>query len=370
MLHQFLLAEREEILALCARKVLDTSDRKLSSAEMEEGLPLFYDELIAALNRVEQDAAAEEMEDAAFTHISRDSAAHHGEESLKLGYTVSQVVHGYGSICQGITEYAQKKDSPITVREFRCLNLCLDIAIAESVTAYDRVQRETIDREEVQRLGFLAHELRNALQNAAMSFHVIKNGTVGVGGNTSRVLDQSIERMRDIIDRSLTEVRLRSFPTVERQRDRVLQLVSEVEAAASADAAAKLIQFSIDVAPDLEIFADHHFMVSALGNLVQNAIKFTKLGSTIWIRAREADGRIVIEIEDECGGLSTDKIEELFQPYSQSGLDRTGLGLGLAICRQAVALNEGTLTARDVPGKGCIFSIDLPRAEDLLASAV
>jgi hypothetical protein len=150
----------------------------------------------------------------------------------------------------------------------------------------------------------------------------------------------------------------------------MLQLVSEVEAAASADASAKFIQFSIDVAPDLEIFADHHFMVSALGNLVQNAIKFTKLGSTIWIRAREAGQRVVIEIEDECGGLATDKIEELFQPFSQKDLDRTGIGLGLAICQQAVSLNGGILSARDVPGHGCVFSIDLPRAEEFQVSAV
>jgi hypothetical protein len=181
MLHQFLSAEREEILALCARKVMNTSDRKLSSTEMEEGLPLFYDELIAALKLIEQETTPEGNEAHGSNSISRNSAAQHGEESLKLGYTVSQVVHGYGSICQGITEYAQQKEEPITVREFQCLNLCLDIAIAESVTAYDRVQRETLDREEVQRLGFLAHELRNALQNAAMSFHVIKTGTVGVG---------------------------------------------------------------------------------------------------------------------------------------------------------------------------------------------
>jgi signal transduction histidine kinase len=370
MLHQFLMEERKEILALCAEKVLKSSDQKSSNAELEEGLPLFYDGLIQVLKRAEQETSESEKDTLAREHIGRGIAIHHGEEAQKLGYTLSQVIHGYGCICQGITEYAENNDQPITAREFSFLNLCLDNVIAEAVTAYDRVQRETTESEEVARLGFLVHELRNALSNAIMSFSVIKEGTVGVGGNTSRIVDRAHTRMRDLIDRSLTEVRLRSHPTVEPQRGSLLQLVSEVEAAASGDARAKLVEFSIEVPPTLEIYADHHLLVSALGNLVQNAIKFTQLGSTIWIRASEVGSRVVIEIEDQCGGLSTDKIEELFQLFTQRDADRSGVGLGLAICRRAVSLNGGVLSARDVPGQGCIFAIDLPRAEEVEVSSV
>lgn len=315
MLHEFLLTERKEILALCAHKVSNIADPKLSSERMEAGLPLFYDGLIDVLRRAEQETIEGGKEANVLEHIGRYSAVQHGEESLKLGYTLSQVVHGYGSICQAITEYTQRKGKTITAQEFSYLNLCLDVGIAEAVTAYDRAHQEIADRDELQRLGFLAHELRNALGIAMMSFMLIKNGTVGAAGQTSQVVDNAHRRMRDIIDRSLTDVRLRSSPTVERQILSLLQLVSEVEAAATPEAGAKLLQFSIDVPPDLRIFADHHLMVSALGNLVQNAVKYTKLGSTIRIRAREGEGRIVIEIEDQCGGLPTGEVEELFHPF-------------------------------------------------------
>jgi hypothetical protein len=365
MLHEFLLTEREAIIALCARKFFDTTDPKLSSGKMEEGLSLFYDDLTEVLKKNSQDIFTEDLESNIPETTAGNAAARHGEIALKLGYTVSQVVHGYGSICQGITEYAQQKDQPITVQEFKNMNLCLDIAIAESLTEYARIQRETSDSEEIERLGFLAHEMRNALTTAVMSFFVIKNGSVGVGGKTSRVLENAHERMRDLIDRSLTEVRLRSSPAVVREKSLVLQLVSEVEASVSGEASARSVRFSIEVAPNLEVLADHHLLVSALGNLVQNAIKFTKPGSTVGIRAREAGDRVVIEIEDQCGGLSTDKMDELFKPFTQMDSDRSGVGLGLAICRQAVALNEGILSARDVPGKGCVFTMDLPRAGDL-----
>ena len=100
----------------------------------------------------------------------------------------------------------------------------------------------------------------------------------------------------------------------------------------------------------------------ALSNLVQNAIKFTKADGNVWIRGRNVTGRVLIEVEDECGGLPPGKVEELFLPFSQKGTDRTGVGLGLSISKHAISLNDGQVSARDLPRKGCIFTIDLPRA--------
>jgi len=80
------------------------------------------------------------------------------------------------------------------------------------------------------------------------------------------------------------------------------------------------------------------------------------------VRAKAVDDRILIEVEDECGGLPEGKIEELFQPFSQKSADRSGVGLGLSISKRAIALNKGSLSATDLPGKGCIFTINLPRA--------
>jgi len=63
----------------------------------------------------------------------------------------------------------------------------------------------------------------------------------------------------------------------------------------------------------------------------------------------------------------------MFMPFTQGSSDRSGLGLGLSICRRSVEANNGVLRVRDVPGRGCIFTIDLPRralpepAEALLA---
>jgi signal transduction histidine kinase len=71
--------------------------------------------------------------------------------------------------------------------------------------------------------------------------------------------------------------------------------------------------------------------------------------------------RILIDVKDHCGGLPPGNAERMFLPFTQNGEDRTGLGLGLSIARRSVEANNGTLSVRDVPGTGCVFTISLPR---------
>ena len=365
MLHEFLLAQRDEILALCSNKILTLAGSRSSSEEMEKGLPVFYDELIEVL-RADLDESASARNNA-IESVHRASAERRGKESLKLGYSISQVVHGYGALCQAITEYvAESSNQTASPREFNRLNFCLDIAIAEAVTEFNRGQRENAERDEVQRLGFLAHELRNALTSATLGYQLIITGKVGVNGSTSQIVVDAHRRMRDIIDRSLVEVRLRNEPTGQYQRCRVIHLFSEVEATTSFEASAKSISVRVEAVPELEILIDRHLIISALSNLVQNAIKFTKPGGIVWIRSKAVGGRVLLEIEDQCGGLPPGEAEELFQPFSQMGTDKSGLGIGLTISRRAVSLNNGILSVRDVPHQGCVFSIDLPLASSPL----
>ncbi len=70
---------------------------------------------------------------------------------------------------------------------------------------------------------------------------------------------------------------------------------------------------------------------------------------------------IVVEVEDECGGLAANAETELFKPFEQQNENREGLGLGLTIARRAIVLNHGTIKVQNLPGKGCIFKITLPQ---------
>jgi signal transduction histidine kinase len=115
------------------------------------------------------------------------------------------------------------------------------------------------------------------------------------------------------------------------------------------------------VDPALAVDADRESLISAVGNLLQNAFKFTRQHSEVSLSAYAAADRILIDVEDSCGGLPPGDFGRMFLPFTQGSADRSGLGLGLSICRRSVEANNGVLRVRDVPGTGCIFTIDLPR---------
>ena len=125
--------------------------------EVETGIPLFMDQLSETL-RLEATGTP-------FSPAAMDATAEkHGRDLLERGFTVSQVVHDYGDVCQAITEMAIEGSSDISAAEFHTLNHCLDDAIAAAVTAYGRLKEEATAHLEVERMGRLAHELRNRLQ--------------------------------------------------------------------------------------------------------------------------------------------------------------------------------------------------------------
>jgi signal transduction histidine kinase len=113
---------------------------------------------------------------------------------------------------------------------------------------------------------------------------------------------------------------------------------------------------------DVVIVVDRQIVHAALANLVQNAFKYTRPGSHISLRAHAAGDRVFIDVEDECGGLPTGEPKRLFRPFERRRADRSGLGLGLTISRRGVEANGGSIGVRDLPGKGCVFSIELPMA--------
>jgi signal transduction histidine kinase len=355
MLSDFLSRNRKRILALSQRKVTALAGLAHDPEGWSQGLPEVYDRLIPALQHVAKYGTQSPGESDETAAILR------GEKMLRLGLTVSQVVHGYGAICQAITETAQDQGFAISDKEFNVVNRVLDIAIAEAVTAYERLHSGIAAKAEVQRLGGMAHELRNTLTSVTLAHMMIRDGMVGVRGETNAVLEKGLRRMRDIIDRSMEEVRLHSEPLPDPHRLRLLDLVDEVGVTAIHEGQSRGIKFLIRVAPTIVLDVDPQHLVSAVSNLVQNAIKFTKPGSTVQLRAQESDEKVTIEVEDECGGLPPGRIEELFKPFTQGGADRSGVGLGLTISRRAIELNGGSLSARDLPGKGCVFTIILPK---------
>ncbi len=111
----------------------------------------------------------------------------------------------------------------------------------------------------------------------------------------------------------------------------------------------------------MAIEGDRQVLAAVIQNILQNAFKFTKAGTTVTLRVVADAERVTLEIQDECGGLPAGDVDELFRPFEQRSANRTGLGLGLAFSRWATEANHGRLYTRNSPGVGCVFIVDLPR---------
>jgi len=352
MLHTFLTANRDRIIAKTRDKVVLRSAPRPSDGEITHGVPVFLDQVISRLG-----ASAEGSP----FHMS-SSASLHGRELLEAGFTIGQVVHDYGDICQAITELADEEHLHIEAEEFRALNLCLDIATAEAVTEYTRQREQRIVGDGRERLGFLTHELRNLLNTATLAFDAVRTGTVGIAGSTGTMLGNSLASMRDLITRSLAEMRLEAGPPVDLSIS-VAQLLEEIEIAALLQVKARDIQLVFSASEtDLNVDGDLQIAASILTNLIQNACKFTRVHGHVTVQVRASNDRVYFDVEDECGGLPPGAPEELFRTFTQRGSDRSGLGLGLPISLKGARAMKGDITVRDLPGHGCVFTLEMRRS--------
>jgi K+-sensing histidine kinase KdpD len=196
-----------------------------------------------------------------------------------------------------------------------------------------------------------------------LAVKAIKRGNVGISGSTGAVLDRSLKGLENLCARVLVDVRLRAGIPQRRERVLVSELIEETQVSAAIEADVRHLEFIVpDVEPGLVIDVDRQILEGTVANLLQNAFKFTKSHGRVSLKAFSSSDRILIEIEDECGGLPAGDAKDLFQLFEQRNADRSGLGLGLDISRRGVEANGGSLHVRNLPGTGCVFTIDLPKS--------
>ena len=355
LLHEFIAAHREEIIRRCRAKVATRTMPPPTEAEMDFGVPLFLDQLVDALR----------LGLSSSPQIER-TAGRHGHELLLKGFTVSQVVQDYGDVCQTVTGLAVELDAPISTDDFRTLNRCLDDAIAGAVTEFGLGRNQsTLDGESArgnERLGFLAHQVQALTNTAIVAFEVLKTGRVGHTGSTAAVVDGCLMGIRGLLGRSLAEIRL-PHHVQNRAPFLVAGFIEELAAAATVEASVKGLALTVLPLEDgVVIDGDRQVLAGVVRDLLQNAFKFTRPSTTVTLRVGATAERVLIEILDECDGLPNENVHDLFRPLQELPVDESCAGLSLAFSRWGVEANDGRISARNLPEKGCVFTVDLPRA--------
>jgi signal transduction histidine kinase len=349
-LHEFASANRDEILTRTIDLLADHASN-VPRDQLAGSLPDIIDDVITAL----RDGALAPRD--SLHPMASDASMQQGVFRFQAGFNLKMVVRCFGLICDSITALADSHGLVFAAHEFRVLNQCVDSGIADAVDAFTGQAQHTADSAERQRIGALAHELRNALATVSVGFDALKDGHAGFASKTAAIVGRGIRRMETLISQTLAEAKLQAG-RLELVTQELTAIVREVVDAQPPSH----VSLRVDIECDAAIEADRTLIVSALGNLVQNAVKFTRAGGTVTIRATadKGHGEVVIEVEDECGGLPIAETEALFEPFHQHDPSHGGAGLGLTIVRDAVAAHGGTVEARNRAPVGCVFRLRWP----------
>lgn len=352
-LHEFVTRFRADIIARASARLGSRPAPAGGQDELESGVPAFLTQVAETLRRetspVPFDASA-----------IGDAAARHGAALLAQGYSVAEVVHAYGDVCQAVTEAAIDWHFPISTEEFHTLNRCLDTALAEAVTEHTRIDAAARAAVEIERLGQVTHESRNHLNAALLAFDGLRDGRIGINGSTGAVLGRNLMHLKEILDRTAADVRMAALPP-HRERIVLARLLDELAVTAAMQAEHRGLAFALEpVDAALILDADPPLLISALTNLLSNAFKFTPAGGHVALAARSQGASVSISVTDECGGMAEPRSNP-FKPFGERrGADRSGMGLGLSIARRAVRSQGGDIRIENTPGRGCAFIIDLP----------
>ncbi|MFZ4876806.1 sensor histidine kinase [Janthinobacterium sp. Mn2066] len=246
------------------------------------------------------------------------------------------------------------------------MNRCLDNAIADAVTEFsyqrDSAAAAKLAKDNNERLGYFVHELRNLLGTTALAFTAAKVGNLNLSGATGTILEKSIFNLSKLIDTSLDDIKEIGRREGELLSFSLSAFIAEAQASGELSAEKSGCKFKVQaVDTDLQISGNRPLLLAALANILQNAFKFTQEHTEVVLSAYASADRIRIDVTDHCGGLPPGAEQSMFLPFSQSGKNRTGAGLGLTIAKQSVVASGGNLSVHNVPEVGCIFTISLPR---------
>jgi hypothetical protein len=207
-LQDFIETNHDKLVSMTREKVAKRNvGARPAKLETKHGVHLFLDQLRGALeDEAKRDPSKQAEADPPTNPDIAKTAALHGHDLLTLGFSVEEVVHDYGVVCQAITELAVDLKAPISVADFHTLNRCLDNAIAAAVTAWN--EDPEADHSTTTPPGAARDEkLRRLVAGSLSIFGMLRDGNIGTGGSSAAMLGRHLEQMRDLLDNSKRETR-------------------------------------------------------------------------------------------------------------------------------------------------------------------
>lgn len=346
-LADFIDSNRERLIERWQRNAEDRMSLDLSKSQLRNDLPHFIDDVIQALR------------DPAGRWPHTEGAKSHGRQRMRVGVKIGSLTEEMTLVGETVAELAFEDDEDFPGDDLLRMMSIIGRGAAASVTAYAALRDRELADQAAQHFSFIAHEIRNPLHNARVAAQLLAAAPEAERAKHLELLDRSLSQLTALVDDSLIEARLYGEPRLNIQRIGARQLVQTV----SGDLAPQAGERGVSVTTDVEDFSldiDRTLILSALENLLKNAVKFTREGGSIVVAARQVGDRAVFEVGDQCGGIPDNVLPLLFEPFVQAEPQKGGSGLGLVIIKQAAEAHGGTVRVDNRPGTGCCFVLDLP----------
>jgi signal transduction histidine kinase len=356
MLHAFISANRNELDQRFRQRISGRTRRAADKQRLNHSVSVFLDQIISALQAESEQCGPRtnpiSMPAANDAHNHLDRVTWPSTQGIDLlARSIDLVAQDYGDICQAIITLACELGETFDIAELQTLDHCLDNGIADAVMEFS-------ERPDL----VIGYGLRDSINTAMLALVAIKSSSMGTAGTSRRALDRNLSRLRSLIDQSRAEghdepgMKIHCSPFI------LADFIEEMKYSASGEAELHGCVLNIENIPrQILLHADKDLMFAALVNVLQNAYKFSGKGGTVTLRASASVGRIQITVKSCACNYSEYVIDDMFLPFTESGANKIGLGMGLSLARRSIEANGGLLSVESKFGQGCVFTIDLPR---------
>lgn len=282
------------------------------------------------------------------------------EQRVRDEMPIEEVVREYAYVIEAVRLWLDERDEQVSVQDYSYFSIAMFELAAESARRFAKYQAEQVARERSEYVAGIAHQLRTPVTTLSLYVQQLEAGKLAPDPRTVARLRRTMERLSRLVDGILRMERFKpdELP-VHPEPLAPAQVIDQLVADYEHDARGKGLRLDISANPSARMQADRNLLVDALGNLIQNAIKYTEEGF-VRVTLVEQEDEVVFEVKDSGPGISPERQRELFRPVRPGRPGGAGLGLSIAF-RSAVA-QGGTLKLESEPGRGSTFRLCLPRA--------
>ena len=309
------------------------------------------------------------------SHIWEEVAKEHAITRVRLGFDVRELVREFIILRQVLHEIQLEEESRLRVARqatdgvgdlTHAVAELIEAAVCVAVGTYVEARDYSARQKEAEHIAFLTHELRTPLSVVTLTASRLRR--ILAEENTQAVelvdvLERNAERLHGLIEGVLHAERLEAGKVAVHLADIELgELLDGLVETTRIAAEAKGLALRAEYDRRLLVRADRELAVSAIQNLLDNAVKYTDVGD-VRVVAEPAADKVTLHVSDNCPGLSQEELRVVFEPFERGRTKgKPGTGLGLAIARRAIEAQGGTIGADSTCERGCHFWITLPRS--------